>query len=596
MTGIALLITQNPTFPKECDFFISNPDTQTLTIDNTTVAFKADNSCQIGSAWERYMLLLEGTVYNLADKSDHSHNGCEREDALTPRHILDILIEKGAQAIHFLEGSFSLIFVDFKENQCFLARDKFGLNPLFWSFQGKILRAGTTPDFFDHAQLNLENLATLLKLRFLPAPLALVASFSKIEPGEIIQIDLTTGLTRALTAAKLPKKTAPSSDDSVFATYGELLSRAIMRQLPKNPEKKLGLFLSGGLDSSLLAAMLKKHAKVPFKAFTVGFDDRFDENEITEAKEIAEFFGIEHHVERMKFQDFLSTIEETAKILSEPSGTTSVIPMYHLAKLAATQAEVLFSGQGPDETGGGYTKYQGEYISSLVPRILISLGKALLPMSKIKNETVKRALYSLSERDDISRIVKIETLFDDEEIEKLLGRKEGKAVQVFKDRFKKMNVKSSATSVEKMMAIDTRLSLPDDLMAYTNNVCSHFGLDCRAPFMDADLVAFVEELKRKDKIAFRKGKIAHRKFAESLLPADVINRKKKGFLSPTKTWFSENNEQLRELLLTESFFTEVFNEKEVAKFIHLHQQGYNMEKQLFLLLSIYFWMKHRRSN
>lgn len=545
---------------------------------------------EIKSAGEKHILYVKGNIYSIQNSQEVLN--------FSEETLLNKIIAEGTGVIRSLEGAFSLIYLDLEHGHCFFARDTFGLKPLYYS-------SGT--DYFyctstmrvncDTQKIDKDHLATLLQLRFLPAPLTLVADYKKVVPAEILKIDLN-GVKLNINSLNTPSKTILEKNvvnKSLLDQYGELIAQAIEKQLPKNSTEKIGLFLSGGVDSALLAALLSKSAS-PLKAFTVGFEERFDENEVEDATEIAKRFGIEQFVTIVKFEDFLKTIEDCNKILEEPLGTTSVIPMYHLAALASQHVSIAFSGQGPDEMGGGYTKYQGELLAGMVPRAGISLFAKLLPPQVIKNEKLRRAFYALSETNDKLRYQKITTLFEPEEIRKLLGIKERCAETVIASRFKETVLKSSVSSVEKMMALDLRMSLADDLMAYTDSICGHFKIDCRAPYMDPKIVAFMEQIDRSEKIRFQKGKILHREFAATLIPSKVTTRKKKGFLSPTRIWFTEYNEYLEDLLLSSDFFTEIFNPLEVRHLFHQHKKGYNYEKQLFLLLSIFFWMKHRARN
>lgn len=600
MKGIYCVINEdNDLLKEETEVFHHSAYKKITYRENVIVLKFPENEARIRfleSKCGKYVLLIDGTIYSIT-KPDEGPPASP--DAVSMNSILLNFITKGSGALKNMTGAFSLIFLNLDQGKCIFARDLFGLKTGFYSHQNSSFSFASTPlNLEGDLKIDKNQIATLLKLRFLPAPLSLFKNTFKMIPGQLITLDLNRSISEPASSffnyEGREQNSFFGSSSSNSEIYGELLVQAIERQLPKNKNDKIGVFLSGGLDSSVLAALLVKHSKVALNAFTVGFEDVYDENEIHEASEVAKLVGIKHSVTKIKFDDFLRTIELASKVLVEPLGTTSVIPMYHLAELAGSQMNVVFSGQGPDETGAGYKKYQGEWLSSYIPRDVIRVANRILPISKIKNESIRRSVYALSEKSDIKRFIKISTLFTDYEIEKLLNVTERESERVVSGRYVNISIKPSATSVEKMMAIDARMSLPDDLMAYTNTICRHFNLDCRAPFMDPDLVAFVESLERKEKISFRQGKITHRKFAETLLPDYIINRKKKGFLSPTNAWFRENSELLEEILLSCKNFISIFNEIELRRIIDLHKKGFNMEKQLFLLLSIYYYLKHNK--
>ena len=142
-----------------------------------------------------------------------------------------------------------------------------------------------------------------------------------------------------------------------------------------------------------------------------------------------------------------------------------------------------------------------------------------------------------------------------------------------------------------MMAIDVRMNLPDDLLLYTDKITMNFSLECRVPMLDTELVNYIESLPAKERLAIRKTKIIHKEYAKKILPERIINRKKYAFQSPTKIWFKKYNDQIKELLLKPGIFTEIFNTDALNKILNEHLKGYNREKQIFLLLSIYYWLQ-----
>jgi asparagine synthase (glutamine-hydrolysing) len=157
--------------------------------------------------------------------------------------------------------------------------------------------------------------------------------------------------------------------------------------------------------------------------------------------------------------------------------------------------------------------------------------------------------------------------------------------------------KPNVTLVEQLMALDTRMNLADDLLNYTDKLTMHFSIECRVPLLDLELVRYIEGLPRQRTLNMTVGKIVHKEFARSLLPREIVHRKKKGFQSPTRKWFQRESQTIKEILLSPSSgFGGLFRQSAVSKIIDEHQMGYNREKQIFLLLSIHYWlesMSHR---
>jgi len=212
----------------------------------------------------------------------------------------------------------------------------------------------------------------------------------------------------------------------------------------------------------------------------------------------------------------------------------------------------------------------------------------------IKNESIYRAINSLGEKDTIKRWELIYALFSDKEIKKLIKADESKSGELIEYFYKLLDGKSK-DSTNAMMSNDIRMNLCDDLLLYTDKISMNFSIEARVPMLDNDLVDFIESLPLQHKIHGKEGKYIHKKFAESVLPKEIIYRKKKGFKSPTEKWFRGKKGMMYKNMLMKknSKFSEFFDMDEVGKIFDMHISGKrNMEKQLFTLISIYYWMEN----
>jgi asparagine synthase (glutamine-hydrolysing) len=252
---------------------------------------------------------------------------------------------------------------------------------------------------------------------------------------------------------------------------------------------------------------------------------------------------------------------------------------------------VVLTGQGADEPLGGYTRYKSELLRDMIPRLIRNkLSKVIF--TKHRNENIFRGLKAIGIEKDIDRFIATWEVFNNEEIRKLVSIIDRLSYQNIEYLYKLLNCECKGHSVERMMALDARLNLSDDLLNYTDKITMHFSLECRVPMLDLELVNLIESLPVNLKLNLKGGKIIHKKFAQRMLPDKIINRKKKGFPSPTKDWFRNESDIIKEILLTNGTnFSKVFNQSSVAEIVKLHQKGYNKEKQIFLLLSIYYWLE-----
>ena len=541
-----------------------------------------------------YAITFNGEVYNhlslrekLPEINFKGHSDTET--------ILYYLIIYGITAVKDFNGIFAFSFLDIKNKKLYIARDQFGVKPVYYLHAGNefIFSSEIRPiNFLRTSDLDKDNLATLLRLRYIPSPNTLYANIKKIKPAHYIEISFNNdnfSVNEKSFVQKLPKTITINKNDAINE-YAEKIEQAVKRQLMSDVE--VGILLSGGVDSAIVAAIAQKYSSKPLKAFTIGFEGLYKEDEINDAKETANILGLEHLYTKIGFHSFLDIFKETTRIIEEPLATTSVIPMYYLAQLASKYVKVVLTGQGADEPLGGYRRYQGEIISGKIPRNLISASSKLVDKLGIKSEKIIRAAHSLGEKDDIKRFLNVYSVFTQSEIQQLLNFKEEQALEQIAYYYNALNCKSKKTPVERMMAIDTRMNLSDDLLLYTDKITMNFALECRVPILDTELIKYIESLPVHYRVLKGKTKIIHKEFAKKILPDKIINRTKKGFQSPTQTWFKQYNNEVKELLLKQGDFTEIFNKNEVSKILNQHLQGYNREKQIFLLLSIYYWMEN----
>jgi asparagine synthase (glutamine-hydrolysing) len=539
----------------------------------------------------RFLIVYNGEVYNHTDLRRefkgvgfHGHSDTET--------ILNCLAANGIAAVRRLNGIFALGLVDVRGERLYLARDPFGVKPLYYYHRGKyfVFSSEIRPiqklmdDSVDPA-----NLAELLRLRYSPSPDTLFRQIKKGRPGHIVEVDLSREdlSIREYPFIEPPTEGIPISFEDAVEHYGELFERAVERQLMSDVE--VGIFLSGGVDSALVAAFAQKHTTGRMKAFTVGFQDKDKADEISDACETASAIGLEHIHTRIGFEDFFDSIRKCTVIVEEPLATTSIVPMFHLAELAARSVKVVLSGQGADESLGGYARYQGELYREYIPPSFAKVALPALEAAGLRNDKILRGLKSLGEERDLERFLSWSDVFNDEEIVRLTGERDGRSrerIQYFYDLLQCRDRKNSA---ERMMSIDLRMGLSDDLLLYTDKITMHHSIECRVPMLDLELVRFIESLPYDYRVGMRRGKIIHKRFARRVLPKHIVHRRKKGFLSPTKSWF-RRGDLLREILINRSsHFASFLDLGEVERVIKEHENGFNRERHIFLLLSLYYW-------
>ena len=550
------------------------------------------------SSCQNYALIFNGEIYNHSELRERLPKSIAFKGHSDTETILQYLIQFGTEKIVDFNGIFALAFLDVKKNELTLARDPFGVKPLYYYQHDTelIFASEIRPikSMLKSTELNEDALASLLRLRYNASPNTLHNNINKVPPGHMLKVSLDSPSLEFTTkhfASQLPK-VIRDTKETLIEAYGVALEKAVKRQLLADVE--VGILLSGGIDSAIIAALAKKHYKGKLKAFTIGFEGDFEEDEIADAKETAEILGLEHYIKKISFTDFLGLIKECSRIVEEPLATTSMIPMYYLAQLASEKVKVVLTGQGADEPLGGYTRYKSEIIRKKIPAAFRKTVKPIAQLVGSKNEQLLRGANAIGIADEIERFLSVYEIFSEEEIKKLISVKDTISKQEVNNFHKLLDCDSRQHAAEKMMAIDTRMNLSDDLLNYTDKITMNFSLECRVPMLDVALVRFMEALPLELKLNSRQGKIIHKEYAKTLLPDKIIKRQKKGFQSPTNRWFREEMDSLKQILLVKgSEFAMVFNQNYISEILQQHSAGYNKEKQIFLLLSIYYWFESK---
>lgn len=454
----------------------------------------------------------------------------------------------GEDVLSHLNGMFALALWDPAQRKLMLARDAMGIKPLYYQLdsstvtfsseiRGLLARADKSPEIDPAA------LALFLQHRYVPAPYSLIKNVRKLAAGTrlIAQSGSEPRLERWWNFSPAPFDSMPNEDEAtehLLMLYKQAVKRQLVSDVP------LGLLLSGGLDSGLLLALMKENGRA-WNTYTVGYGNSYADDELSDAEFTASHFGVPNFQVRLSRETFESTLESVADILEEPVTASSVVPMYHLCQRARRDVKVVLMGQGPDELLGGYTRHLGAkygYMWRALPHGLRQL--AGFGMQKLTRwEMVKRALQSLDVKDRWERYERILSLDTHENICGLFKRDvlvAGQAAmrQLWKKEFE--HLMSNTDELGGLQFLEMRSSLPDELLMYADKISMAHGLEVRVPYLDQDIVQFVERLNSSFKVRRGSRKWLHRKVTKLFLPPQVLRRKKRGFLSDIDGWFRQS--------------------------------------------------------
>jgi asparagine synthase (glutamine-hydrolysing) len=503
----------------------------------------------------RWWVTFNGEIYNHLELRKELHVAWRgHSDTET---LVECLSAWGLErTLPRLNGMFAFGALDVIAGKLYLVRDPFGVKPLYYSSANDGLAFSSEvkallPLAGKAAHINIQAFRAFLTLGFVPSPNTLLEGIKRLPPGHVLVRELETGQHDLRCYTRYPLERYRGTLDDAVEDYYALLSRAVKRQLLS--DVPLGIFLSGGVDSGLVAALAMEQAgKLP--SYTVGFGADHDACELADAAETAAVLGLEHHPIIVTASDLWNALENCVSAVEEPLGTFSVLPMWSLAQRARRDVTVVLTGQGADEPWGGYRRYQEEIWRDRLPfPSLLALFRPFLHFVPKVPEFIERAVASMPIDDRAQRFQQVYALFSPDMRGRLAGSSEpgcaAGAIRYWLDWLGSSDV----SGVEAMMAIDTRMRLADDLLLYGDKISMAHSLEARVPMLDVELVNFVESLPDEYRISLHGGKIAHKLAAARHLAPAIVNRPKKGFLMPFGTWARTLwRDQIADVLLNQS--------------------------------------------
>lgn len=496
------------------------------------------------------------------------------------------------QAVAKLNGMFAFAAVDQRDAKLYLARDPFGIKPVYYRFpptgglmfasEIRALQGKNEPCL----QIDPESLQSFLTLRFVPSPDTLWQGIHRLPPGHLLEIDLRSMEHRLICYIEPVTERFQGSIDDAVATYHDLLGQGIERQLMS--DVPVGILLSSGIDSAIVAALAKeKGAELP--CYTVGFDNAHEESEIPGAEETCRVLGLPFHPVTVNPDDVLPVFDQIVSTLEEPIVSTAPLVMWNLVKRAREDVTVALTGQGSDEPWGGYTRYQNELVRNLLP-FPGALGalKAGGAMWQRLPEWIGRAMRSLPIKDRARRFQEAYALFTAEQRADLTGRRDDGRALAALNYWLQWHEAANCSPAENMMRLDTRTCLADDWLLYGDKISMAFSLETRVPILDLDVARFVESLPLDYRVKLGRTKIVHKMMAKRYLPPAIVNRKKMGFPTPFTSWSRGRlKDRVAGMLLEELPRDGLMHRPTIEKIWtrHLHGSG-DLGRQIYALFML----------
>ncbi len=564
--------------------------------------------------YKNFCIIFNGEIYNYKEIKTEleklGHEFISHSDTEVILHSWEQWKEKMVQ--QFI-GMFAFVIYDTDKKKLYCFRDRGGVKPFYYYWHdGLFLFSSELKSFHKHPgfkkEINKQAVYQFMQYGFIMAPLSIFNHSSKLLPGHFLQLNIqhaTFDLKKywdVYDAYNRPKLDITLSEAKKH-TEELLISSCKYRMVADVP---VGVFLSGGYDSSAVTAMLQSHQKEKLKTFTIGFFER-DHNEAAYSKKVAAHLKTDHTQYYCTTKEAQNIIPEISFFCDEPLGDSSIIPTMLVSKLARKEVTVVLSADGGDEIFGGYKKYSLalDFIKKInrlplknsAARLLKYLPDTLLNHLTKSNAIAikKQRISDLLQHPDITPTFVMDYLlsqtYADDQMNSLMADSIIKPKSFFNSE-KMMN--NSAGELDKMMAIDYKTYLPDDILEKVDRATMSFSLEGREPLLDHRLIEFVAQLPEELKIKNGKKKYLLKQIVHDYIPTEIMDRPKMGFGVPVFTWLRNDLKYYSEEFMSEKDFEKhgLFKKEGVQNIIqHFFKGDKNYDALFWYLLIFQMWYK-----
>jgi asparagine synthase (glutamine-hydrolysing) len=552
---------------------------------------------------ESIWVVFNGEIYNFPElKHELESFGHVFRTKCDTEVIVHGYKQWGDDVLNHLNGMFGLAIWDARRKRLVLARDPFGIKLIYYKIDGgsvlfgseiRAVEAATN----EKADVNPVSLNLFLRYRYTPSPYTMFKGIQKLASGTLLTFEDGTYSLRRWYNYKPTPFSPMKSDVEAQEELAELYKQSVKRHLLS--DVPVGLLLSGGVDSGLLLALMNLYGK-SWRTYTVGYGSSFADDELTDAEETAARFSSKHSAVLLDRKTFEEALPKIVACVEEPIASSSIVPMYFVCKRARHDVKVALVGQGPDELFGGYRRHLGVRYGALwggLPRWVRSpIASAINALPR--NETLKRGVYSLDIPERMRRYQHVLSLMPGETVDGLFqeGTLDSNTGDKILDCWEDLAELTNETDeLGGFQFLEVRSTLPDELLMYADKLSMAHGLEVRVPYLDKEIVEYVERLPATFKVRNGTRKWLHRKVCQDLLPETILKRKKRGFaVNVVDDWFrGAIGSKLENILLDrQSHIYQYLQPSAVQELFKQHQSGRNdNHKVLFSLVVFEEWLK-----
>jgi asparagine synthase (glutamine-hydrolysing) len=555
------------------------------------------------TAW----IVFNGEIYNyqeLREKLEKlGHTFYTNSDTEAIVHAYD---QYGSDCPKHLRGMFAFAIWDQRTEELFLARDRVGKKPILYAhINGKLIFGSEFTALLLHPDvgrdIDTDAIHHYLSFMCVPAPLTAYRAIRKLEPGHSLRWRKGEITLEQYWQPDFSKKIDISEEEAGERAIEILRDSVKVRLMSEVP---LGAFLSGGIDSSAVVALMSQESSEPVKTFSIGFEEQ-DFSELHHARRVAEHVGADHHefIVRPEALDVLPLLVEH---YGEPYADSSAIPTYYVARETRKHVTVALNGDGGDESFAGYERYTAMRLAEKYHRIpavlrdsFVQQAIGLIPSSATKRSRVRdvQRFLQAASLPKVQRYLKWVSVFDTAAKEDLYSddfrqQTQGvRAADLLTPWFQRAN---GAGIVDAALLADINTYLPNDLLVKVDIATMAVSLEARSPFLDHHLIEFAASLPEKFKVRGLTTKYLLKRMLKKLLPAENLDRRKMGFGVPIGHWLRGKLQPfLRETILSEKALNRgLFRPEVVKQLVELHARGErDHSHQLWTLLMLELWFQ-----
>lgn len=552
---------------------------------------------------KRVWVVFNGEIYNFRElRAELEALGHVFRSQCDTEVIVEGYKQWGESVLNRFNGMFGLAIWDEDQRRLLVARDPMGIKPVYYALREGCLYFGSElrpvlagleqrPPV-DPVALNL-----FLRYRYTPAPLTLYQGIRKLAPGELLSVQKGEVTTHRWYQFSPDTNSLKLSDaeaqERLLEIYKQSMKRHLISDVP------VGLLLSGGIDSGLLLGLMRLYGQ-DWPTFTVGYGASFQDDELTDAEETARIFNAGNVAVKLDARAFEKALPRIVAALEEPVASSSIVPMYFVCQRAREEVKVALIGQGPDELFGGYTRHLGvcygtywRKLPGFVRGPLVSVVQSLP-----RQESLKRAAYSLGVEQKLQRFQQIfsiqpgavvDGLFRDGALPAGAG---DKVLECWADLAPSIDRLDDLSGFQ---LLELRSALPDELLMYADKLSMAHALETRVPYLDRELVEFVQCLPARFKIRKGTRKWLHRQVCREFLAPSILRRKKRGFaVNVVDDWFQKSlsGKLEKDLLDPQSRMYNYLRPQVVSSLLREHSQGtQDNHKLLFSLVVFEEWLR-----